>query len=156
MSPAFILARAGYEVWLGNARGSRHSRDHEFLDPDSNPAFWEFSFQQMAYYDLPAEIDYIRSLSNNRTIAYIGHSQGTTQAFMAFAKDKPYWKERINSFIAMAPGLVPTKPDSEYKAEKALGDNVGDTLWNLGIHEFFGKNWRNLQARILKVLPSIR
>ena len=61
MSLPFILSRAGYDVWLGNARGSRLSRAHETLNPDRDEKFWEYSFQQMGYYDLPAEIDYIRS-----------------------------------------------------------------------------------------------
>jgi alpha-beta hydrolase superfamily lysophospholipase len=55
-SPAFMLAEAGYDVWLGNNRGSRYSRAHTTLDPDSwdketKKRFWNFSFQEMAEYD---------------------------------------------------------------------------------------------------------
>jgi pimeloyl-ACP methyl ester carboxylesterase len=45
MSPAFILARAGYDVWLGNSRGSPASRNHKFIDPDKDGEFWNFSWE---------------------------------------------------------------------------------------------------------------
>jgi lysosomal acid lipase/cholesteryl ester hydrolase len=42
-SPAFVLAREGYDVWLGNNRGNRYSRKHETMSP-SEEAFWDFSW----------------------------------------------------------------------------------------------------------------
>lgn len=56
-SPCFKLADLGYDVWLGNTRGNKYSRDHMSLDPDApkdEDAFWNISFEEMGYYDIPA------------------------------------------------------------------------------------------------------
>lgn len=54
----FLLADAGYDLWLGNARGNTYSKRHISLRHDDS-RFWDFSFHEMAIYDLPSEIDYI-------------------------------------------------------------------------------------------------
>lgn len=44
LSPAFILAKAGFDVWMGNSRGSKYSRRHATLDPDKDNQFWFYSW----------------------------------------------------------------------------------------------------------------
>lgn len=44
VAPAFTVAAAGYDVWLGNNRGNKYCREHVTLNPDTQPAFWDFSF----------------------------------------------------------------------------------------------------------------
>ena len=60
LAPAFQLVRAGYDVWLGNQRGTKYSMHHKTLDPKHDEAYWEFSFTEMGEHDAPAFIDYVR------------------------------------------------------------------------------------------------
>ena len=74
-SPAFVAARAGYDVWLGNSRGNTFSRKHIKYDPDVDRAdFWDFTWFDMGKYDVPAVIDYIQSKTGGQKVAYAGHS----------------------------------------------------------------------------------
>jgi pimeloyl-ACP methyl ester carboxylesterase len=71
-APGFILANKGYDVWVGNTRGNRYS------SPDLNPNirdFWNFTFDEMTSYDLPAAFTYIAK-ETGKKVHYIGHSQG--------------------------------------------------------------------------------
>lgn len=84
-APGFIFANAGYDVWMGNSRGNKHSRRHIKYNPDKDAEFWAFSFQHMADYDLPALFKYIHNLTNQK-VHYFGHSQGTMQMHIALSK----------------------------------------------------------------------
>ena len=101
---AFILARAGFDVWIGNNRGTRYSRRHIKYKP-TDKAFWEFSFDEFAEYDIPTNIALIRQITGVQKLSYIGHSQGTTQMFAALseAKIRPKVAPYIKQFHALAP-----------------------------------------------------
>lgn len=73
IAPAFMLANAGYDVWLGNSRGNFHSKSHASLLPE-DALFWDFSLQHLAQFDLPAAFTYITNLTDQEKMAYIGHS----------------------------------------------------------------------------------
>uniref|UniRef100_A0A673CFT6 Lipase n=2 Tax=Sphaeramia orbicularis TaxID=375764 RepID=A0A673CFT6_9TELE len=100
-SLGYVLADAGYDVWLGNSRGNTWSRKHRTLSPDQVD-FWRFSHDEMALKDLPAVIDHILKTTEQEQIFYIGHSQGTTIAFMAFST-LPELASKIKLFIGLAP-----------------------------------------------------
>eukprot|EP00588_Corethron_pennatum_P003963 CAMPEP_0194291486 /NCGR_PEP_ID=MMETSP0169-20130528/43478_1 /TAXON_ID=218684 /ORGANISM="Corethron pennatum, Strain L29A3" /LENGTH=460 /DNA_ID=CAMNT_0039039381 /DNA_START=91 /DNA_END=1473 /DNA_ORIENTATION=- len=104
-APAFRLLREGYDVWLGNQRGTKHSLTpgHETLDPKRDRAYWQFSFTEMGDFDAPAQVDYVRAATGQSKIAYVGHSQGTTQMFYALSEREDFWAERLHLFVALAP-----------------------------------------------------
>jgi len=43
-APAFILSRAGYDVWIGNSRGNIFSQNHIKFQKE-NEEFWNFDFE---------------------------------------------------------------------------------------------------------------
>ena len=48
------LFQEGFDVWLGNNRGTRLSRKHETLDADEDAgAYWDFSHHEFAEFDVP-------------------------------------------------------------------------------------------------------
>ena len=88
-STAFYFAKLGYDVWCGNNRANQYSRKHDTLNPDNSvdaKQFFNFSFWEMAKYDAPNQIDYVRDITGKDKVSYMGHSQGTTQMFTALAE----------------------------------------------------------------------
>ncbi|XP_051530604.1 gastric triacylglycerol lipase [Myxocyprinus asiaticus] len=100
-SLGFILADAGFDVWIGNSRGNTWSRKHVSLDPKEKE-YWKFSHDEMAKKDLPTVINFITKTTGQEQIFYVGHSQGTTIAFMAFST-MPELASKIKMFFALAP-----------------------------------------------------
>ncbi|KAF4800918.1 Lipase member M [Turdus rufiventris] len=100
-SLAFILADAGYDVWIGNNRGNSWSRQHRSLSIASEE-FWDFSFHEMAIYDLPAMVDFILMQTEQEKLFYVGHAQGSSLGFIAFSS-LPHLAEKIKLFFALAP-----------------------------------------------------
>jgi lysosomal acid lipase/cholesteryl ester hydrolase len=79
-----ILADQGFDVWMGNTRGTRFSRRHKYLNP-SQRAFWNWTWDELVSYDLPAMFDHIHGLTGQK-IHYLGHSLGTLIGFASFSE----------------------------------------------------------------------
>ena len=104
-SLGFVAADAGFDVWLGNSRGNAFSRNHTGLDP-ATPAFWDWSFDEMAGYDLPAVTAYILRATGAATLAYVGHSQGSTQMFAALGgAGGGEMAARLSGAVMLAPAV---------------------------------------------------
>ncbi|RMC11565.1 hypothetical protein DUI87_11685 [Hirundo rustica rustica] len=100
-SLGFILADAGFDVWLGNSRGDTWSLKHKTLKP-CQKEFWQFSFDEMGKYDIPAELNFIMNKTGQKNVYYIGHSEGSAAGFIAFST-YPDLSQKIKAFFALAP-----------------------------------------------------
>ncbi|KAJ8706423.1 hypothetical protein PYW08_011049 [Mythimna loreyi] len=145
---AYMLAEAGYDVWMGNARGNKHSRKHFILEP-SEAAFWDFSWHEIGVYDLPAMIDYVLNTTEEKSLKYIGHSQGTT-SFFVMASERPEYNEKIALMVALSPVAYMSNVRSPIVRLMASGTYILHGLSkSLGLYEFLPDN--NL-IRTLKLL----
>ncbi|KAL7694581.1 putative AB-hydrolase lipase domain, alpha/Beta hydrolase [Plasmopara halstedii] len=99
-SLAFILADAGYDVWLDN-NGTTWSNEHTTYAIDSDE-YWNFSWQEMALYDMPAMIQFVLNTTGQSTLSYVGHSEGTMQAFAGFSVNQEL-AQKVSYFGALSP-----------------------------------------------------
>ncbi|KAK4111955.1 alpha/beta-hydrolase [Canariomyces notabilis] len=101
-SLAFFLCKSGFDVWLGNNRCGFKPR-HVLLDY-SDPRMWCWNIRQMGVFDLPALTSRVLYETGFSKIGLICHSQGTTQALVALAKEqRPDLGEKLTVFCALAP-----------------------------------------------------
>lgn len=99
----YVYADNCYDVWVPNARGNFYSRNHTTLNPDKDSAFWDFSVDEMAIFDLPAAIDYVLLKTNETQLSYVAHSQGVSMLLILCSKKPEY-----NAKIKVGFGLSPT------------------------------------------------
>lgn len=95
----FVLADEGYDVWIGNTRTTTFSYGH-VLYTKKDKAYWEWSVDELAQYDLPAMLGLIKSQTNKK-IHYVGYSQGTQQAFVAFSQGQLL--DMVDKVVMIAP-----------------------------------------------------
>ena len=99
------LCEEGYTVYLPYIRGTQFSRSHLDYDSTLNSKYWDFSFDHMAQYDVPANIKYVKNRDGVEKVYYIGHSQGSLTFFLAYMNNPEFMEQNIAKFVAL--GTVP-------------------------------------------------
>ncbi|KAL1489302.1 hypothetical protein ABEB36_014225 [Hypothenemus hampei] len=100
-SIGFLLVESGFDVYLMASRGNTYSTAHEYFSTDS-VEYWDFGFDEVGRYDIPCNIDYVKNLTGNSNVSFIGHSQGGT-SFVTFAATRPEYLKSITSAHLFAP-----------------------------------------------------
>ncbi|XP_011695877.1 PREDICTED: lipase 3-like [Wasmannia auropunctata] len=100
---AYVLCDNGFDVWLTNTRGNTYSKSHKYYSI-KDKEFWNFSFHEIGYYDLPAAIDYILEKTGHSKLYYVGHSQGAA-AFYVMASERPEYNAKVKGMISLAPAV---------------------------------------------------
>uniref|UniRef100_T1JNX6 Lipase n=1 Tax=Strigamia maritima TaxID=126957 RepID=T1JNX6_STRMM len=116
-SPAFILADAGFDVWLANFRGTSFTSHKKYTTKDKQ--FWDFSWQEMAQQDLPHSIDYILNFTKHEKIILSGHSMGTTVGF-ALLSSQPSYNHKVAGFLPLAPVAYSNYPPNFFQIYKHI------------------------------------
>ena len=158
-SLGYILADAGYDVWFGNNRGNSYSRNHTSLSPTTE-AFWNFSFDEMALIDLPTHLNFVLEATGAENLSYVGHSQGTIQAFAGFSLEaNRAVAERVNLFVAHA-GLAPAssrarlKPNQNQSAAPPVSQSLIASLHLRAVPQARARGIRPQPARLLAQPPG--
>jgi lysosomal acid lipase/cholesteryl ester hydrolase len=141
---AYVLADAGYDVWMGNIRGNTYSRRHVTYN-NEDEEFWDFSWDEMAVHDVPAQIDYIYSIKADganttlNDLIYVGHSMGTTMLF-AMLSERPEYDQKIRAAIALAPVGYMKHVKSPLRLLAPYSKDIQMIIRFFGANEFFPQN----------------
>ncbi|XP_062707252.1 lipase 3-like [Aedes albopictus] len=111
-SLVYMLADAGFDVWMGNSRGNRYSNRHRSRN-NQTQVFWDFSWHEVGSIDVPNVIDYILARTGQQRLQYVGHSQGTT-VFWVMMSQHPYYNQRVKSAHLLAPAAYMHRTRSPY------------------------------------------
>jgi lysosomal acid lipase/cholesteryl ester hydrolase len=144
-----------YDIWMPNSRGNHYSMANVRYPTAASrdTAYWQaIDMDGMAKYDLPAVVDYVLNATERSTLTWVGHSQGTWQAFSAFSTLHREYAAKVDLFVAMAP--VAYVGHSTSLLLKVIADlDTAEIIKFLGFKEFLDNDW--LVRQISKVCPDV-
>jgi hypothetical protein len=63
--------------------------------------FWDFTFHEMAQYDVFALIEYVKEKSMREKISYVCHSQGCFQFLLGYTMNPEFFEANIDKYGTM-------------------------------------------------------
>eukprot|EP00775_Hariotina_reticulata_P003205 gene3205-3482_t len=137
-SLAYILADAGFDVWMANSRSNDYSRGnlhYNFRDPE----YWYTSMDEIALIDLPAMVNTILKTTGAKKMGFVGHSQGAAVAY-AMAAELPAMGDKLTVIISMGPSIFLDYMRAPFL--KRMAEVRNDKILELmGIGEFIPSRW---------------
>ncbi|CAH1963577.1 unnamed protein product [Acanthoscelides obtectus] len=102
MSIVQQLIKQGYYVWLVNFRGNSYSAAHMTIRDKTK--FYDFSFDEMGMYDMPAVLKTVKRLTKTSgTPVFLGYGMSNAAAFI-YAITKPQEAQKyLKGIVAWAP-----------------------------------------------------
>ncbi|XP_067946055.1 gastric triacylglycerol lipase-like [Watersipora subatra] len=128
----FLIADAGFDVWLANSRGNTYSMAHQTLKPHQEE-FWAWSWDEMAMYDLPASVDFVLNKTGHNKLHYVGYSQGTLIGFVHLGNTR---NDKFVEMIALAPVFQLAHMEGILSILSPAAKDIYFVLKLLGIHDF--------------------
>jgi len=63
--------------------------------------YWDFSFHEMAKYDIIANINYVKNKTQNEKISYVCHSQGCVQFMIGYTMNPEFFENSVEKVGTM-------------------------------------------------------
>lgn len=111
--PVRLYQEGGYDVYIGNKRGTAASRTHETLDADVDADYWNWSIDEVGMYDIPAMINKIMQVRADeglpaQKVTVVTNSVSSGEALITLSSYPTSADANIGQLVATAPCLVPT------------------------------------------------
>eukprot|EP00249_Psilotum_nudum_P008097 c21042_g1_i5 orf=542-1813(+) len=130
-SLAFLLADAGYDVWIGSTRSSIFSYGHVTYKR-SDEEFWDWTWDDLVAHDLPSMLRFVHN-ETQQTILYVGYSQGTMTGFASFSHNQ--MAQLVKKVVMLSP-IAYLNHVSSPVAATAAWLFLDKALLLAGVHEF--------------------
>ena len=132
------LVDAGYDVWIGNNRGTEYAWDHVTLDSAKDDAYWDWTWAEMGLYDDVANIKAIKAAAGVDKMFYVGYSQGTIQMHYGLAHlESTFHAANLHKVVQLAPCFVPHVPNWTM----SLANSTIMQFQAYGVYSINGPNW---------------